>query len=206
MIGVERKRLSDMLSSIRTGRFSGEQLPKLIDTYEHSYLIVEGVYRCNYADGALEQPWGNGWHPVRLSRTAPPIVSLELYAFLNTIATLTPTRVLHSHCEKDTVEQVVGLQRWWGKPWDKHHGHVALHSTPDQVLLGKAGTVRRVAATLNGVGWEKSGAISDRFKTVEEMVMATVKDWEKLPGFGKVMARKVWGQLREMYDSGGGME
>src|ERR1700685_3075549 len=61
MIGVERKRLKDMLNSIRSGRFSGEQLPKLIEHYEYSYLIVEGIWRCNWDNGLLEDMWGNGW-------------------------------------------------------------------------------------------------------------------------------------------------
>ena len=208
MIGVERKRLRDMLNSIRTGRFSGEQLPKLIDQYEYSYLVLEGPWRSNWDTGELEEPWGNGWMPVRLSKTGAAFVALELQGFLNTIALRTPVHVIRSVNERDTVDAVVGLHRYYSKAWDKHHGHVALHTPPNHVLLGKAGTVRRVAAALDGVGWEKSMVVAERFKTVEAMVGAEIKDWVKLPGFGKVLAKRVWGELHGEYKGKGeeGME
>jgi ERCC4-type nuclease len=207
MVGIERKRLRDMLSSIQSGRFSGEQLPKLIDQYEYNYLIVEGIWRANWENGYLEEKWGNGWMPVRLNRTGQPFVALELQSFLNTIATRTQVHILHSKNEKDTVDQVVGLERYYGKPWDKHHGHIALHTPPQHVLLSKAGTVRRVAATLDGVGWEKSATVAEQFKSVEAMVGATVKDWMRLPGFGKVLASRVWKELRGQHDvTEGGIE
>lgn len=200
MIGVERKRIKDMLNSIRTGRFSGEQLPKLIDRYEYCYLIVEGLWRSNWDTGELEERWGNGWTPVRLSKNGNTFVALELQSFLNTIATRTGVIILHSANDRDTVDQVVGLQRYYSKQWDKHHGHVVLHTPPQHVLLGKAGTVRRVAAALDGVGWEKSGTVASNFRSVEAMVNAGVKDWIKLPGFGKVLANRVWKELRGEYD------
>ena len=203
MVGIERKRLKDMLNSIRSGRFSGEQLPKLVDQYEYSYLILEGIWRSNWESGVLEEIYGSGWSPVRLNKTGTPFVALELQSFLNTIATQTPVHVLHSSSERDTVDQVIGLERYYTKPWDKHHGHLALHTPPTHVLLGKAGTVRRVAAALDGLGWEKSATVAGYFKTVEEMVQADVKEWMKLPGFGKVLANRVWKELRGLYEGGG---
>lgn len=208
MIGVERKRLKDMLNSIRSGRFSGEQLPKLLEQYEYIYLIIEGIWRCNWESGTLEEQWGTGWMPVQLSSNGALFMALELQSFLNTIATRTPVHVLHSSNARDTVDQVVGLERYYSKPWDKHHGHMALHTPPNHVLLGKAGTVRRVAAALDGVGWERSGTVATYFKSVEEMVAATIKEWTALPGFGKVLATKVWKELHGEYqsESRGGIE
>jgi ERCC4-type nuclease len=207
MVGVERKRLRDMLNSIRTGRFSGEQLPKLIDQYEYCYLILEGVWRSNWDTGELEEAHGTGWHPVRLSVTGVAFVALELQSFLNTIALFTQVHVIRSAGERDTVDLVVGLERYYAKPWAKHHGHIALHTPPHHVLLGKAGTVRRVAAALDGVGWERSLVVAERFKSVEAMVGAGVKDWMKLPGFGKVLAKRVWDELHGKYQGKeGGLE
>lgn len=204
MVGIERKRVRDMLNSIRTGRFSGEQLPKLLDLYEYVYLLVEGEWRVNWVTGHLETPWGGGWSPVRLNKTGDHFTGLELRSFLNTIAVMTPVKVIYSYDDRDTVDQVVGLHRYFSKAWDKHHGHIALHTTPQQMLLGKASTVRRVAATLNGVGWEKSGVVAERFVSVEAMVGATVKDWMKLPGFGKKLASRVWGELHGEHGGGNG--
>src|SRR6185312_3670611 len=66
LIGVERKTVRDMLSSISTGRFSGHQLRLLCQMYQRYYLIVEGVYGCD-DHGILQEPRGGGrWAPIQL--------------------------------------------------------------------------------------------------------------------------------------------
>lgn len=200
MIGVERKRLRDMLNSIRTGRFSGEQLPKLLDQYEYCYLIVEGYWKTDQATGTLLERYGKTWYPVYLSNdNKSPFAALELQYFLNTIRIHTGVCVLYSHNEHDTVDQTTGLWKYYAKPWQRHHEHLALHMESKKTLK-KAGTVRRVASVLDGVGWEKSAVIEEYYKTVEAMLKATETDFEKLPGFGKTLARSVWGQLHGRYD------
>ena len=52
-VGIERKRLRDMINSIRTGRYAGSQLPTMLDLYDDCYLIIEGYQRCGQ-DGELE--------------------------------------------------------------------------------------------------------------------------------------------------------
>src|SRR5271166_1849574 len=46
-IGIERKRMRDMVNSIRGGRFSGEQLPKLLN-YDRAYLIFESRWKTDW--------------------------------------------------------------------------------------------------------------------------------------------------------------
>ena len=43
-IGIERKRIGDLVNSITTGRLSGHQLPGLLAQYYKVYIIVEGMY------------------------------------------------------------------------------------------------------------------------------------------------------------------
>jgi ERCC4-type nuclease len=206
MIGIERKRTKDMLSSIRTGRFSGEQLPKLLDHYEFAFLLVEGWSRTNYQTGELEEWWGKKWCAVHLGSQRQAFLALELDSFLSTIELHTRVRVHRTLNERATTEDVINLQGYFAKPWDKHHAHIALHTPPEFATLGKAGTVRRVAAALNGVGWTRSAAVADRFTSVEEMVLATVKDWQKVDGFGKVLSKKVWQELHGETEGGDGID
>ena len=46
LVGVERKTIHDLVSSMRSKRLSGYQLPGLLRTYDWVYLLVEGVWRC----------------------------------------------------------------------------------------------------------------------------------------------------------------
>jgi len=49
--------------------------------------------------------------------------------------------------------------------------------------------------------------VAEVFKSVDAMVTASVKDWMRLPGFGKVLAGRVWKELHGQYDvTGGGVE
>src|ERR1035437_4551441 len=46
-IGVELKVLGDLVNSLRTGRLAGHQLPGLLKTYDHAWLLMEGQWRAN---------------------------------------------------------------------------------------------------------------------------------------------------------------
>lgn len=209
LIGIERKRVRDMLSSIRNGRFSGEQLPKLISHYEYVYLILERERtRTNHVTGVLEEIRGREWVPLTLGGSESCFLGLELDSFLNTISIQTPVHVISVGDVHDTVETVMTLAHSWSKPWTKHHAHLDLY-TPDPaqlITLGKASTVRRMANQLRGVGWEKSGAADGAFERVccincpetdpKSMCGASKKVWQGLDGFGKVMADRAYRELR----------
>ena len=194
LVGIERKTVKDMLGSMRTGRFSGEQLPKLLDHYDYAYLVVEGPHRTNTLNGLMEEPWGNTWRPVQLGSKST-FQGLELASFLNSVSLRSPLRV---HCTRDypaTVEYILSLAWTFSKPWDRHQAHVAIHTPDPYVQIEKASTVRRVAYSLAGVGWVLSGEVEKSFATVESMVTATQKQWETVDGIGKVLAKKIWRQL-----------
>lgn len=194
LVGVERKTVKDMLSSMRTGRFSGEQLPKLLDYYEYAYLVVEGAHRTNQQNGLLEEPWGGTWRPVQLgSKTT--FRGLELNSFLNDVALRAPLKVTQTRDYPATVDYVLSLAYTFTKPWDRHSAHVAIHTPEPYAHIEKASTVRRVAYSLQGCGWVLSGEIERAFSTVESMVAATVKDWEKVDGIGRTLGKKFWKQL-----------
>jgi hypothetical protein len=73
-----------------------------------------------------------------------------------------------------------------------------------RVIIGKAGLVRRMAACLSGVGWEKSAQVALKFQTVYDMVMAEPEEWKTIkPGFGKILAKRAYDQLRGEYKDPG---
>lgn len=201
LVGIERKRVKDMLSSIRTGRYAGEQIPKMIDHYDFKFLILEGRFRTNWYSGVLEEKYGRDYAPVTVGKST--FLGLELDSFLIANVLCTPIRVQRTRDPQETVEFVMALHHRFNKPWDDNLKHVAAIHEPEQyATVGKASTVRRVAHTLDKVGWEKSGTIEQNFNSVADMVAAGPKDWEKLPGFGKVLSQRIWAQLHGQYDPG----
>jgi ERCC4-type nuclease len=199
LVGVERKKPHDMANAIRSGRFSGHQLPGLVGTYDFPFLIIEGGYQANPDDGALEIPAHGGWKRIEFGpafgRAKGPqcFLHAELDNFLTTISLLTPVRVRRSNSATDTARQIINLYRYFnGKEWEDHHAHQAFCAMPDPGgMLGKIGLVRRWAKELRGIGWERSKAVADQFSTPREMAEAGVKEWEGVPGIGSVIAQRV---------------
>lgn len=200
LVGVERKRLRDMLGSMRSGRFSGHQLPGLLTTYEFVYLFVEGRF-CSNATGILCEPRrGSGIQPVVLGTSMFDYSELDNY--LCSIELQTNIRIRRTHSAEDTAIQISDLYRWFNnKTWDDHRAHVQFH-TPAPMLSvpGRMGFKRRVAKELPKIGWEKSRDIAAHFLSVQAMANAEKSVWMDIPGIGKTLAAKIMAAWRGEYD------
>jgi ERCC4-type nuclease len=209
LIGIERKRLGDMLSSLRSGRYEGKQLPEMCDYYDASYLIIEGQYRCGVS-GDLEKlitkahpmgdTLGGKWWPVKLGDQVIRYTELD---HLICKAQASGVRVRTAATEYETAAQVISLYTQSQKSWDKQVFTGAIHVPQDMATVGKASLVRRVAATLNGIGWERSGDVALKFATVKALVDAAPSEWETVRGIGKTLARRAFDQIRGEYKDKG---
>lgn len=209
LVGIERKRIKDMLSSLRLGRLVGEQLPKLLDHYEYTFLVLEGTFRTNWYSGLLEDKYGKDYSPVLVGKSN--FMGLELESALTSILACTPIRYIRTRTPKETVEWLISINHAFSKPWDQQLAKViAIHQPEQYATIGKASTIRRIGYALSGLGWERSGALEQNYRSVWD-VMSTdpncecirpAKDYEKLPGFGKVLSKRMWDQLHGNYDPG----
>ncbi len=189
-IGIERKRINDLITSMTSGRLSGHQLPGLRSAYDVVYLVVEGLWRANPRDGILEKPIGGGWRPIQLG--ARRFMAKEIWSYLNTLQICGGVLIWKSGSERATGQWLVNLYYWWNsKSLDEHKSHEALHIPIAQLSTKKPSIVQRVAATLPGVGFNKSKEIAQKFSTVQEMVLAMEGDWLNVPGIGKTLARRI---------------
>ena len=208
LIGVERKRIKDMLSSLRTGRLA-EQLVRMLNHYDYSFLVLEGTFRTNWHSGELEDRYGKDYSPVLVGKST--FLGLELESALTSILACTPVRYIRTRTDRETVEWLVSLNHAFSSPWDKQLAKVtAIHQPEQYATVGKSSTIRRVAHALSGLGWEKSGTLEQNYNSVWDLMSTNsdcecirpAKDYEKLPGFGKVMSKRVWDQLHGQYDPG----
>lgn len=211
LIGVERKRLMDMLNSLRSGRYEGKQLPEMCDYYDTAYLFIEEQFRCG-AGGDLEryvtnanhlaEVTGGRWFPVQMGSGGQTIRYAEL-DHLICKAQASGVRVRTSATEYETCAQVISLYTHHQKVWDKQRFTGALHVPQELATIGKAGLVRRVAACLTGIGWQKSGDVALKFETVKELVDAGPGEWSTIRGVGKTLAQRAFDQLRGQYKDPG---
>ncbi len=198
----ERKRLGDMIQSMRDGRLSGHQLIGLLDTYHSVSVIVEGVYRPG-SDGILEELRGRDWQPAAQGK----VMYRELDAFLTTLNQLCGVSVLRSTNAHETAVMLCTRYIWAQKPWEAHVSHLAIHDDTPQWVRVKQGLVRtgmklerpsllrKLANQLDGIGWGRSEAVAKHFSSAREMVLAEAREWQKIDGVGKGIAAKVVAQL-----------
>ena len=201
-VGVERKVIGDLLSSISTGRLVSHQLPGLLKDYYKVYLVVEGMWRPG--EGDVLEVYKGKWYPLSHGRRYK---YQEIIGFVNSLAVSTGVVTIFTKSMRETALMLEALYRWWGKGWEEHRAHAEMSSiVPPNPFVSpcKPPLVRRIAAELPGVGWERSVHVADKFETVEKMVAAGVDDWMDIKwvtgkgrnmGFGKVTAKQAWDAL-----------
>lgn len=217
-IGIERKRIMDFFNSLHSGRLAGEQIPKLIDTYEHFYIIVEGPIKVDWDTGVVQEMRGGQWQALgsgfkNTKDRRHTFTGQELLGAINTLTLFTPARVIRTFSTRDTLDVVATLWSWWQKPWTQHHSHHAMYTHQSGAVsnLGKAGVVRRTAKELTGVGWERSGTVAAHFRHPKDMILppgfiytkemteAMTREWARLDGFGPKLSKNV---VRELTGEG----
>lgn len=189
-IGVERKRLRDLLSSLTSGRLAGHQLPGLLTDYEYVWLVVEGIWRAG-ANGIIEIPRGHGkWEP--LVNGAKRFMARDVEAFLLTLELRGGVKLRRTRDADETADFLAHLYHWWThKAYDEHKSHLAMNDARDAALLVKPSLVRRVAAQLPGVGYEKSGAVMRAFGTTLNLALGDERAWTQIDGIGKTLAKRI---------------
>ncbi len=196
LIGIERKRITDLITCIRDGRLATTQLPGLWQMYQYRFLIVEGICRPAPNTGILEMLYaGKQWNPPRMGPRVP--MYCEMTRALTTYQLQYPGLiVIKSARPQETVFHILDLYHYFNsKDWDEHRSHQAFQ-TDGHIEVFKASLLRRVAKELTKVGWIKSRVIDKTFSSVVEMANASLKDWEAVPGIGKILARKIFDELR----------
>lgn len=182
----ERKKLSDMLNSIQSGRHLNQIRMARESGFEFIFLILEAIIRPSREFGVLEERRGNGWisHNVAYSL---------LDDYLNEIAWYGDIRVFRSTSPRETVQHIKSVYKAFRKPPEDHHMLQKFYvpPTPSVGLTRRPQLVSRMAKELPGVGWGRAKEVEKAFKSPTEMVMASEEEWEKIPGIGKGTVKKV---------------
>jgi ERCC4-type nuclease len=143
-VGFERKRLSDLINSMKDRRLAGHQLHGLWESYDYVVLIAEGVWRPGGA-GEIEELVGRDWRPAYSHVDRQSVNYQQLDAYLNSLSlrsrheeTGEPLRVKRSGSIRETAAIVASLYRGFQKRWEDHHAHDQIYA-PEPSLGGKKG-------------------------------------------------------------------
>lgn len=196
LVGVERKTAQDLLASMRTGRLCGHQLPGMSEQYFAIYLLVEGMLREEPETGVLQYYSGGRWQDLRVGQQR--FMWSEMEAYMTSLDTLVGVHLRRTSTPRETVSCIRTLYQWWQKPWEHHSSHKVLYTPlPQKSLVIRPSVLRRVAAQLPGIGYEKSASVEREFKTVFSMANADALQWRRVEGIGKAISQKVIRAIRE---------
>lgn len=193
-VGVEVKKLHDALACMTDGRFAGHQLPGLVKTYDRIWLVLEGKYTVDFGSGLL---LADGARRREVSNGARRFMYRDLSNWLTTMEVCAGIRVRRTADRVETARFLADLHGWFGKSYNDHHAHLALHDErPDRALFAKPSLARMVASQLPGIGFKKSQDVVKKFGTVVAMAEALQQEWETIPGIGEGIAKRVYDAIR----------
>ena len=223
LVGIERKRLSDLVNSMKDRRLAGFQIKGMQRSYDFCFLTIESVFRPG-PHGEIEELHGRDWRPFyTVGKGSSAVAYRQLTAFVTTLELLGNLIVRRTSNMRETAAQIVALHHWFNdKEWDQHHSHDQIYTnTPEKghgtgwgtphahdeefgkygrgraIVVGKPpSTCWRMASQIPGID-RKAEVVAAHFGTVRAMVEAGEKEWQRIPGIGKTTARAAVRSIRE---------
>lgn len=193
-LGVEFKRLGDVLKCICDGRFAGYQLPTMIEEgLDPIWLIVEDKIRIG-SEGEL-QVLGKGdrYYDARVGNRR--FAWSDYKKWLLTMQINGGINVYESQSRLETKRFVMAMHEWWEKGKDGHKSHQVTNRSRDKATILKPSLLREIAEKLPGIGHSKAKLVEANFGNVGAMMVADVDDWCAIDGIGRKMAERIIGAL-----------
>jgi ERCC4-type nuclease len=187
-VGVEYKKLLDLLACMTSGRYAGHQLVGMREDYDVQWLLVEGIWRPR-ADGVVEIYGFRGWEPLRIGGRC--YLQRDLDSYLLSLTQQGGTRIWKTSTPVESARWLHTLYRWWQRDWDEHASLQTFDLSGPVAGLSEPPFTRRVAKELPGIGWKKSLVVTDAFDSVAAMVAADERTWRRVPGIGKTLAPRI---------------
>lgn len=174
-IGIELKKLGDLVSSLRTGRLA-EQVSRMLGpdpAYDYAWLLVEGRWSAD-DQGQLVKLNKRTWKVLPGGMSAAEfqkqILTFELCGGMH---------VRHCIARPDTLRFIASLYRWFtDKSMDLHRSHLAVH-TP--VTFLPVSDFRAAIQRFPGIGARTSLVVEQVFGgSLRRAVTASVLEWSEI--------------------------
>lgn len=178
-VGIEFKKISDVVSSLHTERLQGHQLlemrgvnaeqPKPL--YDVAWLLIEGEIMYG-TDGVMLTRAG-------IKRTRSLGMNIhEFYKRLNVLQMRAGLFYTFTSTRRDTVHWITAQYHTWTDcDADQHKSHLAVYQAP---TLVKPTKFRKSVGTFPNVGDRVARVAEGRFKTIKRAVNASRDEWADL--------------------------
>lgn len=188
-IGVELKRLHDMLGCIDDSRYSAHQRPGMMQMYDKSFLMVEGHWR-NHEEGWLMEGFQGGasWGFCKY-RTSRVMYS-KLYRYLLSVG-FSGVTVLYSRDIVQTAYNIGEVYHWFSKKWENHTSLIDVQKLAIPAMDMQASLVRKAAAQITDVGAKFSLHAEKIFRNLHRLANSSEQDWMKIPRLGIGTAQQI---------------
>lgn len=192
-IGIERKRLHDMLHCIDDARYNRQRVD-MAQLYGKCFLMLEGHWKA-HEDGTLMEGFNGGtkWAPCRY-RSQTNQYS-KLYNYLVSVS-LSGVHVSYSRDINHTVFNTICLYRYFQKKWTDHTSLQEVQKLAIPAMMGRPSVTRKWATDLDGIGVKYSQEAERLFKFPLALALGEVEEWLSIPGLGYKTASDIVKEIR----------
>lgn len=186
-IGIELKKLPDLVSSLRTGRLSGHQAPGLVGkdgAFIKAWLLIEGHWRTNKSGLVTVEKFNvrkrrMEWVPLQGNMTTS-----EMEKRVHTLGLMCGLHTRYTNTRNDTLHFIANLYRWWSdESMDRHTSHLTPHTAHSFLPLSD---FRQAVMKWPHIGLKASKAVEDYFDaSITDAANASVADWAEIITFDK---------------------
>lgn len=198
LVGVERKRLHDMVACIETKRYGAKQRVGMRDLYGLSVLIIEGDWRPHDSGGFLMEGFQGGISWGYFNHRKQKIMYNMLRRYLFSVS-LSGVMVIYTKSPFHTAFDICELFHYFQKPWASHTSLLEMEQIQLPTLGSKPGLARMWAACIEGIGTKLSSAAERLFgRSPVRLANSDEMEWLKIPGVGvptaKSIVSQIWGR------------
>jgi ERCC4-type nuclease len=198
LIGIEFKKLDELVQALRTERLQGYQMIGMRATYTHSYLFIEGELLYDKKGRLLKRQK----YTRDLTVMKGQMTVNELYKRVQVLHLCGGLNPWWTTKRADTLQAIAALYRTWTDvDVDQHKSHLAIYEAPPLLPISD---FRRSIKTLRGIGMRASAAAERKFAgSLRAATAGTVSEWAaieiiddrgKLRRLGHTLAQRIVNQ------------
>lgn len=194
LVGVERKRLHDMLNCVEDARYNAQRIGMKQD-YPVSVLMIEGHWKPHDPEGFMMEGFSGGSAWGFMKPRGNRVLYAKLYRYLISVA-LSGVIVQYS---RDPFQTAFNLCEWhgWGqKQWGDHTALLEIQKFAIPTLNNRPSLKQKWANALENIGVKKWPFVDRRFRSALDMAQASESEWLSIPGIGVKTAqdivREIW--------------
>jgi len=194
LVGIEYKKLGELVQALRTERLQGHQLlkmrgaetPEEAPLYEFAYLLIEGSVLVD-RQGYLMKKGKYGRPPSRLGGSMTENELDKRLATMHRCAGLCPLWVTD---QRRACAQIAAWYRTFtDRDLDQHVSHIAVYRPPSLVPISE---FRTFVQSLDGISFKTSLAVERHFKgSIRAAVTASRAEWMRIDGIGPTLATRI---------------